>query len=96
MKGFLTGIILFFMVFAIGSAQTVRPKIYNPDADAKADIAQAVKQAKAEGKNVLLQIGGNWCPWCIAAASVLSRSTQSGFGDESGLRFFACKLQQRK
>ena len=44
-------------------AQSV--KIYNPDADAKSDIATAVKQASKEGKNVFLQIGGNWCSWCI-------------------------------
>lgn len=41
------------------------PKIYNPTADAKADIASAVKKAQNEGKNVLIQVGGNWCPWCI-------------------------------
>jgi len=46
-------------------SQTEEVKIYNPDANAREDIAKAVKQAKAENKNVLLQIGGNWCPWCI-------------------------------
>jgi len=46
-------------------AQDAEVKIYNPGADAKADIAAAVKQAKAENKNVLLQVGGNWCPWCV-------------------------------
>ncbi len=40
-------------------------KLYHPEADAKADIANAVKKAKAEHKNILLQIGGNWCIWCI-------------------------------
>ncbi|MEO6977919.1 MAG: thioredoxin family protein, partial [Mucilaginibacter sp.] len=40
-------------------------KFYHPNADAKADIANAVKQAAAQHKNVLLQIGGNWCIWCI-------------------------------
>ena len=39
-------------------------KLYHPNADAKADIAAAVKKASAEHKNVLLQIGGNWCIWC--------------------------------
>jgi uncharacterized protein YyaL (SSP411 family) len=46
-------------------AQTEGVHIYNPDADAKADITAALKKAKAENKQVLLQIGGNWCPWCI-------------------------------
>jgi thioredoxin-related protein len=40
-------------------------KLYNPAADAKAEIAEAVKKAAQEHKNVLLQIGGNWCIWCI-------------------------------
>lgn len=40
-------------------------EIYNPDADAQADIALAVKKAASENKHVFLQIGGNWCPWCL-------------------------------
>jgi thioredoxin-related protein len=40
-------------------------KIYNPTLNAKNDIDLAVKKAKTEGKNVMIQIGGNWCPWCI-------------------------------
>ena len=60
----------FFFVLLLFTAtylfsQTEEVKIYNPDADAREDIATAVKQAKAENKHVLLQIGGNWCPWCI-------------------------------
>lgn len=39
--------------------------MYDPSADAKADIARAVEQAGREGKHVFLQIGGNWCKWCI-------------------------------
>jgi thioredoxin-related protein len=41
-------------------------KIYNPGADAKADITAAVAKAKKEKKNVFIQVGGNWCSWCIA------------------------------
>ncbi len=46
------------------SAQ-LKVAVYNPQADAKAEIAQAVEVANAGGKQVFLQIGGNWCPWCI-------------------------------
>lgn len=45
--------------------RTDTAKLYHPNADAKADIAAAVKQAAASHKNVLLQLGGNWCIWCI-------------------------------
>ena len=29
------------------------------------EVAAAVKKAKASNKHVFLQIGGNWCPWCV-------------------------------
>lgn len=60
-KVFLTGSIL-LAVFAM-KAQPVT--IYHPEADAKAEIQQATEKAKAESKHVFLQIGGNWCPWCV-------------------------------
>lgn len=46
-------------------ASTQVKKVYNPAADAKADVNNAIRLAQAEGKHVFLQIGGNWCPWCI-------------------------------
>lgn len=42
-----------------------KPKLYHPEANAQADVQNAVKKAQAEGKHVFLQIGGNWCSWCI-------------------------------
>ncbi|MCG2793173.1 MAG: thioredoxin family protein [Weeksellaceae bacterium] len=41
------------------------PKPYHPDADAEMEIKNAVKLAKREHKNVLIQAGGNWCIWCL-------------------------------
>ncbi len=38
--------------------------IYDPKADAFADIHNAVVKAGKENKHVLLQVGGNWCVWC--------------------------------
>lgn len=40
-------------------------QVYNPAANAETDIQQAIKIANKDGKHVFLQIGGNWCPWCI-------------------------------
>lgn len=40
-------------------------KIYNPDADARAAIDAAVKRAKQQKKHVFIQVGGNWCVWCL-------------------------------
>lgn len=41
------------------------PKPYHPEADADLDIKNAVKLAKKEHKNVIIQAGGNWCIWCL-------------------------------
>jgi thioredoxin-related protein len=40
-------------------------KIYNPSANAAADLSAATSKANKSGKNVLVQVGGNWCIWCI-------------------------------
>jgi uncharacterized protein YyaL (SSP411 family) len=65
MKRILLILILSISSFSFILAQTEPVQIYNPEANAREDIANAIKQAKAENKNVLLQIGGNWCPWCV-------------------------------
>ncbi len=40
-------------------------KIYDPALDGMKQINDAVAAARASGKHVLIQYGGNWCPWCI-------------------------------
>ncbi len=63
MKSLKVAVLLLFVwgMMNVASAQ----KVYQPKANAKKDIENAIKKAKKEGKHVLLQIGGNWCPWCI-------------------------------
>lgn len=39
-------------------------KLYKPEENAEAGIAKAVEEARAAGKHVFIQIGGNWCIWC--------------------------------
>lgn len=41
-----------------------RADIYDPSADAKQQIADAVAIAKRDNKRVILQFGANWCGWC--------------------------------
>ncbi|QNI37871.1 thioredoxin family protein [Edaphobacter albus] len=42
----------------------VKKHLYSSTADPKADIAAALKQAKAEKKRVILDFGGDWCGDC--------------------------------
>jgi len=66
MKKMLLGVLLLFPACIAGAqAQKSYGNLYNPQADARAEIRQAVARAGREHKNVLLQIGGNWCIWCI-------------------------------
>ncbi len=57
------GFISLCFLLLSGSAFCQQP--YNPNADARADIKAATVKAKQEHKNVLVQFGGNWCPWCL-------------------------------
>lgn len=40
-------------------------KLYDPSLDGMKQINEGIAKAKATGKHVLIQYGGNWCSWCI-------------------------------
>lgn len=52
--------ILLFLAACLFGAE--RP--YDPKANPAADLKQAVEQARKEKKNILLDVGGEWCSWC--------------------------------
>lgn len=57
-------LIVFFAVsnFAISQHGA---KLYNPSLNADSQINAALLQAQQQHKHILLQVGGNWCGWCI-------------------------------
>lgn len=76
MKPFIAFILLLFVFAGDMQAQdTTRPHLYHPEADAAADIKAATARAARSGKHVLLQIGGNWCVWCIRFHRLVSSDT---------------------
>ncbi len=40
-------------------------KLYDPSLDGMKQIKDAVIVAGRQNKHVLIQYGGNWCPWCV-------------------------------
>jgi thioredoxin 1 len=48
--------------------------LYDPTANARADIAAALAVAKADGKRVLLDFGADWCPDCHVLAAYMEGS----------------------
>jgi thiol:disulfide interchange protein len=52
------------LAFAASTARSASREIYPDPAQAKADLAAALKTAAATHKRVLLDFGGNWCGDC--------------------------------
>jgi thioredoxin-related protein len=38
--------------------------LYKPEENAKSALDSVISEAAKKGKNVFVQIGGNWCSWC--------------------------------
>ena len=38
-------------------------------------IDNALSKANSEGKFVICQVGGNWCPWCLRFADFITADT---------------------
>lgn len=68
----------FLTISASSFAQDTKEavKIYNPAANAQADLKAAVAKAKKEGKHVFVQVGGNWCSWCIAFHNLVDNTPE--------------------
>jgi len=68
---------IFLLVILAFSAYTQEPvKLYNPAADAKRDLAIAVQAAQAQHKHILVQVGGNWCYWCLSLHGFFESNTR--------------------
>ena len=57
------------------NAQTGLTKVYNEEINPIEQIDQAIVKAKSEGKFVICQVGGNWCPWCLRFADFITKDT---------------------
>ena len=69
---FLFGALQFSAIAQTGDSA----KLYNPTANAKADIQAAVQLAKKSGKHVILMTGGNWCSWCLRFNKFIQQDAQ--------------------
>jgi thiol-disulfide isomerase/thioredoxin len=54
----------FLLLFAADTANSATRDIYPSPAQAKADMAAALKTAAATHKRILIDFGGNWCGDC--------------------------------
>lgn len=60
-----TIIIIFINIVFLNYSYSQKIKIYDVNIDTNVQFEDALKIAKTENKHLMLQIGGNWCSWCI-------------------------------
>lgn len=73
MKKILTFAIL--AVLALGANAQLK-KVYNDDINPMEQIDKAIAQANEQGKFVICQVGGNWCPWCLCFADFITKDEE--------------------
>ena len=61
------------MIFITAYAQN---KVYDESIDQFEQIDKAVAKAQQDGKFVICQLGGNWCPWCIRFAKFITEDEE--------------------
>ena len=66
-------IISVMMIFITAYAQN---KVYDESIDQFEQIDKAVAKAQQDGKFVICQLGGNWCPWCIRFAKFITEDEE--------------------
>ena len=65
-------------------ASAAAKPVYDESADARQDVAAAVRHAGFENQRVLLVIGANWCGWCTLLHHLFEqdKSIQAILGNE--------------
>lgn len=66
---------LFALLFGFCSFAQL-PKVYDETINPIEQLDSAIARAKAENKEVLAQVGGNWCPWCLRLADFISKDAE--------------------
>lgn len=57
-------------------AQEGLKRVYNENINPLEQIDEALEKAKNEGKFVIAQVGGNWCPWCLRFADFIEKDEE--------------------
>lgn len=64
------------LVAMLAGAQNAPRKVYDEGINPLTQIDAAVGKAKAEGKYVICQVGGNWCKWCLMFADFIEKDSE--------------------
>ena len=78
------------------NAQSALKKVYNEGIDPIEQIDQALAKAKPEGKFVICQVGGNWCPWCLRFADFITNDSKISKTIEGNFEYIHVNYNPRK
>ena len=51
---------------------------FDPTRDSEKDLKDAIALASKEGKNIMLDVGGEWCSWCHKLDAFFEKNTDAG------------------
>lgn len=81
--------VLVFSVSALGQKQgakkpakkavaSIPREKFDPKRDPKADLTSAIKLASKNGMRIILDVGGEWCGWCVFMDKFLYKNKPLG------------------
>ena len=76
MKKLLFVSVIAMLLPLLAGAQEGLKKVYDETVDQNVQIDNALKEARAAGKFVICQVGGNWCPWCLRFADFITKDAE--------------------
>jgi len=77
LKSMLGSVLLITMVSTTSLAQDLKKfNLYKPTENADSALSIVLHQAELAGKNVFVQIGGNWCIWCARFHELVTSDQQ--------------------
>ena len=68
-------LVLSLMAMSAQEEGSAPKKVYNEQINPLEQIDQALALAQSEGKFVICQVGGNWCPWCLRFADFITNDS---------------------
>lgn len=68
--------IMLLLLLVITISSNAVAQVYDESLNTMEQIDNAIAKAKTEGKYVICQVGGNWCPWCLKFAKFITEDTE--------------------
>jgi thiol:disulfide interchange protein len=59
------------VMVGMSAAARAEERPFDPARDPAKDLRVAMQRAQAEHKNILMDVGGNWCEWCLVLEETL-------------------------